>query len=117
MGVTLSPALGLFGPLVFYLGVGLSFKTSKCPFAQARVKCNGFGVDACVLGDGFGSAVGTLQIAGVNVVNAAFRESDANPLRLPLAAVIERDVKLPLNTRVYVPGRFAVANRSNPNGG
>jgi hypothetical protein len=117
MGVTLSPALGLFGPLVFYLGVGLSFKTSKCPFAQARFKCNGFGVDTGVLGDGFGSAVGTLKIAGVNVVNAAFRESDANPLRLPLAPLIEGDVKLPLNPRVHIPGCFAVTNRSNPNGG
>ena len=46
MGVTLSPALGLFGPLVFYLGVGLTFKAAKSALAQARVKLNGFVVYA-----------------------------------------------------------------------
>ena len=61
--------------------------------------------------------MGTLQIAGVNVVNATFSKSDAYLLRLPLPTFIERDVKLPLNARIHVPGRFAVANRSNPNGG
>ena len=115
MRVALAPALGLRRPLGFYLCVGLPFKAAKRAFAQTRVKGNGVGGDARVRGDGFGGAVGTLEVAGVNVVNATVCECQAHPLRLPLAMVIECDVKLPLNARVNVPGGFAVANRSNAN--
>ena len=67
--------------------------------------------------DRFGGAVGTLKITGVNVVNAAVCERQAHPLRLPQAVVVERDVELPLNTGVNVPGGFAVANCGNANRG
>ena len=48
---------------------------------------------------------------------APAQASDNVEDRLPQAVVVERDVELPLNTSVNVPGGFAVANCGNANRG
>ena len=107
MRVALAPAQGVFGQLGLDLRKGAALKVAKTAFTQI-----GLGREGCTRGvrHGLGRGPGALQIAGVDGGHGLVGEGPRQLPRLPQAGVVERDVEMPLDAGVHVPGGFSVAD-------
>jgi hypothetical protein len=66
-----------------------------------------------VAGDGLRGTVRALQVAAVDMVNAFVSQGFSCALGLPMAARVQADVELALDTRIDVPRSLAVAHRGD----
>ena len=104
--VALAPAQGLLRLLGLDFLEGAPLKAAKAALAQA---CIGLYGAARGLAYSLRRTQCALQVAAVDGIQALIRQRSTCALGLPQADVVERNVQMPLDAGVHVPGGFAVA--------